>query len=127
MPRPKKTQNEGTIDIKRIQYSNGELSEEKELQETVPCPTFGNVEVGRISVRGSITKNLGDFNSVRVECGLELPCLPELSEVDRVYSIASNFVEEKIQQELDSASTERNPRIGQTSNGPAIRSRITNT
>ena len=121
MPRPKKTQNEGTVDIKRVQYQNGKLAEETESQETIPCPTFGDVEVGRINVRGSITRNLGDFNSVRVEVGLELPCLPELSEVDRVYDIASSFVEDKIKQELDNASVERNPRLGTESTKPRIR------
>ena len=127
MPRLKKTQTEGSIDVKRIQYSNGQLSEEKETLETIPCPTFGEVEVGRINVRGSITRNLGDFNSVRVEVGLELPCLPELSEVDRVYNIASNFVEEKIKAELDNATVGRNPALGSPQNDrPGIRRRVIN-
>jgi hypothetical protein len=109
MPRVKKTQQEGTIDIKRVQYSNGELSEESEETETVPCPIFENIEVGKVNIRGSVTKNLGNFNSIRVEVGLELPVLPELSEVDRVYEISSKFVENKLKQELDNATMSRNP------------------
>lgn len=107
--RPKKVQNEGVIDVKRVQYSNGQLTEEAETQETVPCPTFGTVEVGRVKIHGSVTQNLGNFNSIRVECGVELPCLPELSEVDRVYEICSKFVEDKLKQEIDSAKVNRHP------------------
>jgi hypothetical protein len=109
MPRPKKTQNEGVIDLKRVRYVSGELAEESENTETVPCPTFDNVETGRINVRGSVTRNLGNFNSVRVEVGVELPTLPELSEVDRVYDICSKFVEHKLKDELDNATMERSP------------------
>ncbi len=58
---------------------------------------------------------MGDYNSVRVEVSFELPCLPELSEANRVYDIASKFVDGKIKKELDCAVNEREERQAPTS------------
>lgn len=104
-----RTKEVGSLVVKRVQYSNGEFAENEETEETIRVPFFGNVEPGRVGVTGSITRNLGDFNSVRVEVSLQLPCLPEVSEAERVYNIASEFVDNKIQSELDTATGDRGP------------------
>jgi hypothetical protein len=108
--RPRKKTEEGIIEVKRAVYQNGELTEETDDVETIKVPNF-TTEVARLKVHGSITRNLGNFNSVRVECGLELPSLPEMSEIDRVYGICSKFVEDKIEAELNNAMSDRNPNI----------------
>ena len=123
-----RTREVGSLVVKRVRYTSGELTGEDETEETIRVPFFGNVEIGRVGVTGSITRNLGDFNSVRVEVNFELPCLPELSEAERVYNIAAKFVDERIKTELEDAITSRGPhgkidRTEETSEEP-IRRRI---
>ena len=95
---------ETSIMVRRVSYDG----EEHEELEEVRVPIFGpNVVPARLRVHGSATRNLGDFNSARVEVMLDMPCLPELSEVDRVYAMASAWVEERIAQELDNVIQEQ--------------------
>lgn len=51
-------------------------------------------------VCGSVTKNLGNYNSARVEVMVELPCYPEDGEIERAYNHAATLVDKYIQQEL---------------------------
>lgn len=48
---------------------------------------------------GGTTKNLGDFNSARVDVMVELPCYPEASEIARAYEFASQLVDAFITRE----------------------------
>jgi len=102
-----RTRKDGTLSVKRAHYDAAKLIDETETIEKVNVPFFGDVEVGRVRVGGSVTRNMGDYNSVRVEVSFELPCLPELSEANRVYAITSKFVDGKIKKELDIAANER--------------------
>ena len=53
-------------------------------------PAFVRVGVGN-------TYNLGDFNSLRIDVAVTLPCLP--SQVEEAYSRASEFCVEKMREE----------------------------
>lgn len=71
-----------------------ETSTREELaQQTFPPgvePAFVRVSVGN-------TYNMGDFNSLRIDVSVTLPCLP--SEVDDAYNQASEFCAEKMREE----------------------------
>jgi hypothetical protein len=41
-----------------------------------------------------LTRNLGDFNSVKFDVGISLPCKPE--EKEQTFNLARSFVEEKM-------------------------------
>ncbi len=110
-----RTRKDGTLSVKRAHYDAAKLIDETETIEKVDVPFFGDVEVGKVGVCGSVTRNMGDYNSVRVEVSFELPCLPELSEANRVYDIASKFVDSKIKKELDCAVDEREEHESPTS------------
>ncbi len=74
-----------------------------EHEEVVSVPTF-NTDPARVMVLGGITRNMGNFNFVKVEVSVDMPCYPETSEIDRAYTLASDIVEEKVQRELDFAT-----------------------
>ena len=92
------------IKVRRAEYEMSKLLSEEEKTETIQVPFFGDTELGKIQVGGSVTRNMGDFNFVRVEVSIELPCFPELSEAKRVYEIGSTFVSENVKKELDYAT-----------------------
>ena len=100
---------EGSIEVSRIDYSEGDIIDQSEYSEKVTVPVLAGVEPAKVRVEGSVTRNMSDFNSVRVSVAVEMPCLPELSEVNRVYQIISQLVENRTQEELADAVENRGP------------------
>lgn len=88
---------EGTVLVRRAAYG-----QEVETKEALRVPIF-HTTPARVRVTGSITRNLGDYNSARVEVMVEIPCYPEKSEIDRAYAFASEVVDQYIPVELDKA------------------------
>lgn len=99
---------EATIVVRRANYGMGA---EEEL-ETVQVPRF-ETEPARVKVEGGLTRHMGDNNYVKINVMLELPCLPEASEIDRAYGLASEFVSTKLASELEAAVTETDGGNGQ--------------
>jgi len=52
----------------------------------------------RVRVGLGLTINRGNFESARIDVSVELPCYKE--EVEEVYRVAQQFVEERIQKEV---------------------------
>lgn len=99
----------GVTSVQRTNYHSGSpVSESVEDGELLDVPVF-QTEPAHVEVVGSITRNMGNYNSVRIEVKLCMPSLPEMSEVDRVYSMASSWVEDKLNQELAQANETRSP------------------
>jgi hypothetical protein len=96
---------EARTNVVRTVYEAGKEADgdRTEYEEVVSVPLF-NTEVARVMVLGGVTRNVGDFNFVKVEVSVDMPCYPETSEMDRAYNLASDIVEEKIQRELDFAT-----------------------
>lgn len=89
---------ESTIFVSRAAYG-------KEFDELIPAvrvPVF-HTEPAKVRVEGSVTKNLGDYNSARVAVCIELPCYPEDSEIRRAYTYASALLDELLPAQLDQA------------------------
>ena len=74
-------------------------------EEEVTHPTYelGCDHPARVRVEGSITQNMGDFNSVRVGVMIEIPCIPTEEAIAETYDIASEWVDDKLSNELDIA------------------------
>ncbi len=85
---------EGVIEVIRSGYPGSE-----EEVETLQVPKFEG-PVAYVRVEGSVTRNMGDYNSVRVAVMVEMPCYPTASDVDRAHGWCSSQVDQKIQHEL---------------------------
>lgn len=88
----------GTIEVERVAYGATHQS-----SETIRVPIF-HTAPARLRVEGGITRNMGDYNSVRVAVAVELPALPERTEIERAYLVASDIVDDLINRELDIAT-----------------------
>lgn len=62
------------------------------------------MEYARVRVEGSVTQNMGDFNSVRVGVLIERPCANTDEAIDATYRDVSRTVDEYLQQELELAT-----------------------
>jgi hypothetical protein len=96
---------EGTVLVRRALYGA-----EHESQEQVRVQVF-HTDPARVRVEGSVTKNLGDFNSARVAVLVELPCYPEATEIQRAYEVASGMVDRYLERELQIATQENPPGV----------------
>lgn len=88
--------------VHRAWYRGRELQKEDFKEERVEVPTFTG-PVGHVSVAGGVTRNMGDFNNVKVYVSVSLPCYPEDTEVRRAYMHASTLIDELLPSELDKA------------------------
>lgn len=88
---------DGTITVTRTLYGH-----ESDRVDTVRVPQFP-VPPARVRIEGSATRNLGDYNSVRVAVTIEMPCLPVQEEIERVYGMTSGWVDHLLGVELSNA------------------------
>ncbi len=103
----------GSISVQRTNYHSGQVvSDVSEDGELLDVPVFVT-DPAYVEVQGSITRNMGDFNSVRIQVSLSMPALPEMSEVERVYAMASAWVEERLESEMSLANETRVPTEGE--------------
>ena len=96
---------EATITVNRAQYQMGQPIAEDEETTTVNVPAFVG-PVGHVSVTGSVTRNLGNYNGVKVSVMVSLPCYPEESEIRRAYNVASVLIDDLIPAEMEKAISE---------------------
>jgi len=87
---------EGYLRVKRTRYGS---ESETVVNETILVPAFPT-DPARLKLAAGETINMGDFNSVRVDVELTLPCLPEETEIARVYAMMSDTVERWLEREV---------------------------
>jgi hypothetical protein len=95
----------GTMLVRRTSYGQ----QEDVTQETIEVPRF-ETPPAYVRVSGGVTRNLGDYNSAKVEVSVQLPCYPEETEIDRAYRYASDLVDNLIRREM-ALATSPNPVI----------------
>lgn len=98
---------EGFLFIHRTAYGKDTQTHEK-IKVPDLAAQLGGMQPARVRIGGGITRNLGDYNSARVDVMIELPCLPEISECRRVADLISAQLDELIPGELEKAMAESN-------------------
>lgn len=91
----------GTVNVRREAKTSGETTQLVEFNDDLDAESFKNP--ARVRVAGGITSNEGDFNSLRVDVAVEMPCLATPEEVARCYAACSSFVSEKLAEQIDLA------------------------
>lgn len=88
----------GTLTSRKVHKDHQGYEDEEEQQEvlaTVPFPP--GVEPAYVQVAAGGTYNLGNFESMRLDVSVTLPCLP--SDIEETYERASDFVSVKLGEE----------------------------
>lgn len=106
MPRSRsrnRTRAEGSVSTSRQQKHSGEMADEEAETRRVPVNIEDCQNPAYVQVGGGITKNMGDFNSIRVDVKVTMPCLPTDDKVREVYKELSDTVDELLTEELELA------------------------
>lgn len=74
------------------QFPDGTMEEQEEHLGTVhtaEAPAYVTMSMG-------LTKNMGDYNSLKFHVGITIPCPPTAEDIDATYSEAKGWVEDKV-------------------------------
>lgn len=97
---PRKMQIEqidGSVFARRSAYGK-----EEEARTQIKIPSFTNPPA-KVRVTASVTKNLGDYNSAKVEVSVEMPCQPHDQDIRETHEYISGLLDELVPQELEKA------------------------
>jgi hypothetical protein len=89
-------QSKATISVKKTQL--GRVLADSEKEEVISVRKF-ETEPATVSVSVGVTRNMGNFESLRLNIGVTIPCyLEEITEVEKQ---ATDWVDDKIASKLD--------------------------
>lgn len=98
------TTQEGTTLVERTDYHCGRpVADPVVTRETIRVPVF-HTAPAYVGAKGSVTRNLGDYNSVRVEVSVSVPCYPVEEEIQRAYEYVTGKLDELIPEQLAKAT-----------------------
>lgn len=92
-----KTRGSGFVNVlkksgNRVEVNNMETID-MEVKEIMDTPAKVKVLLGH-------TKNLGNYESLRIEVGVEIPCAPTLEAVELAYEEAVKWVDDKLEKKI---------------------------
>lgn len=67
----------------------------------IPVPALHLSALAEVGLSAGVTKNMGDFNSVRFDVHLRVPCAPE--DADEAFEKVATWVNEKLESLLEQA------------------------
>lgn len=96
--RTKRSGGRGTVTTSRKTTGRDEVTETKDFADETECanPAYVGVTQG-------MTKNMGDYNSVKIGVHISIPCLPEDDDIRRAYARASKLASEFMDEEYEQA------------------------
>lgn len=95
----KKKSGTGTTSVQDKQTNT-----EKVEQETIPGTVLETHPFAEVGVEASMTRNLGNYESLRLQCSVRLPCAPD--EIDDTFENAQNWVNSKMEALLEGIESE---------------------
>ena len=88
------------VEVSRRYFANSiPTKEEVESLPALSVRTLPDIPQGSVAFGAGLTINIGNFESVRVDVRLELPCSPE--EVNDAFGVCQEFVETKLAEQRD--------------------------
>lgn len=100
----RKTRTKQAIITTSVLVEGDQMNPDKDNKEEVfPIPVADLPEhVAIMKLDGGVTKNMGNFNSVKVLVGAEWPCEPTIEAAERTLDFLSELVDRRCAQELSS-------------------------
>lgn len=84
------TEVEGKLTVK---HPDGSETEEV---ESIPADTPVSAHPVMVGVSIGITRNLGNFESIKAQVSITIPCDPDPDEIDETYASAKDWVDARI-------------------------------
>lgn len=84
----------------------GQVTSETSWQ-TVLGVVEADEPLANVGFRASMTKNLGNYESVRIEISVYMPCAARQKQIDKAYEYVKGYVEDRMEAELSELESEQ--------------------
>jgi hypothetical protein len=101
----KKQGNEGSITKSVEHRTSGKVVSSAESTEKFKGTDC--INPAYVGVMGSVTKNMGNYEAVRVQVSVSLPCDPKDASIRKTFDQASSMVDEFVGIELENAGVSK--------------------
>lgn len=96
------TEKQITIEVTRTFKESGEIVREDHHSEIVAAPRFNrDAAVCTVSIDKSLTRNLGNYNSLKIGGFISVPCYLAEDEIERAFKFAGDQVDRAIKNAFD--------------------------
>jgi len=95
----KRTRQLGSISKSTKQKAMGEVVATKDHTDPIPVDEEVGEHPAYVMVKGAVTKNLGNYESIKVEVSIGMPCHNNMKAVEDTYKVISDKVDELIERE----------------------------
>jgi len=97
----------GSVEVTKT-WKDGKFTvDEDNSEELIEVKKFAEgAHIARVSFGGRMTVNMGNFESIQVSVGIELPCYVE--EVQDAFDAAKNLVNQRLNTEVEDCRMVRN-------------------
>lgn len=88
-----------------VSHAGKETVEEEHTEKVGPALNYEG-PVAEVMFKAGITRNMGDYNSARIDVALTLPCEPTAPDLDVAFAYSRSWVDERLQDllsEMDGA------------------------
>ncbi|MDH5185038.1 MAG: hypothetical protein OEX12_14235 [Gammaproteobacteria bacterium] len=82
--------------IEKIHPSGAESHSNLKVPTSIPASLDSTELLGEVGFSGGFTKNMGDFNSFRVDIHLHIPTT--VNDIEKSYEFAANWVNDKLEE-----------------------------
>lgn len=90
----------GTVEVSRTWKDGKAIVDEENNEEKIEVKTLlDTARVARVSFGGRMTVNMGNFESIQVSVGIELPCYVE--EIPDAYLAVKDMVDQRLNREIE--------------------------
>lgn len=80
------------VGVTTKEYKDGSITEEVEQLGSVKS----SAPMASVHISMGVTRNLGNYESVKVSVGVTLPCLPTAEDIDETYTQGKGWVDDRI-------------------------------
>lgn len=92
----------GSISVSSELKDSGEVKSKKDETKREVESVIKDPHAAYVRVDGGITKNLGDYNSVKIGVSISMPCEPTFKAINKCYKKTSKLVDELMDKEYSS-------------------------
>lgn len=104
----------GSVEVSRTWKNGKAIVDEQNDEEKIEVQTLHDkARIARVSFGGRMTVNMGNFESIQVSVGIELPCYVE--EIPDAYLAVKDMVDQRLNREIEDCRAVRQQKRKQTS------------
>jgi hypothetical protein len=93
---------QSVISVSRVFSSSGTIIQDVETVEKISLPNMEGVPTATVSADRAVTKNLGNYNSLKIGCFVSVPCYLDPQEMENAMKFCAATAEARMEKDCES-------------------------